>query len=510
MNKLIKKILFIFLYVSFGGSVFSNCVNKDNTRQKTQIPERLRISPINPHLLETQGGKPVFLNNNTIWELIRNSKREDIPDLIALCKKSGYNMVSAVILGESKNSDKTVYGVHAFKRGTNGLPNPLEPVTTTGNTPNKPEQYDYWDHIEYIVDLLAKNGMYISLHPAWGCWFSGHYLGERPGDHIIFSTEKIAYKYGQWLGSRYKNKTNIIWMLGGDRSAIYGKEHDYRNLYNAMAEGLADGVNGENKQDGQANYTTIPISFHPRKWAPNSSEWFHNAPWLMFNSIQDTPYDQVASIMHDFNLHPEKPVWLFEGRYEGPITAWGVRYQAYQTVFSGAFGHTYGGGTMYKFPPDWKKQTELPGSLQMKYLYYIAYKIWTDEQYVDRMPDQSLIIGDQGETKGDGISVGDGNGNNKANNGTSNRITAMRGASGKWALVYTANGRNINLDLSCLSSGKLNAYWFNPRNGKWWSGETETEKMTPFLKKVKIGNGSSVFDPPGVPEAENDWILLLK
>ena len=65
------------------------------------------------------------------------------------------------------------------------------------------------------------------------------------------------------------------------------------------------------------------------------------------------------------------------------------------------------------------------------------------------------------------------------------------------------------MDLSGLT-GRLNAYWFNPRNGLWWVSGTETEKMTPFKKEIKAGSGSLQFDPPGIPAEENDWVLMLK
>ena len=73
-------------------------------------------------------------------------------------------------------------------------------------------------------------------------------------------------------------------MIGGDRSAVYG-EKDYRNVFRAMAEGVADGVNGIDQQNQEADYSTTLMSYHPRKWKPNSSEWFHREPWLDFNSI---------------------------------------------------------------------------------------------------------------------------------------------------------------------------------------------------------------------------------
>jgi len=296
-------------------------------------------------------------------------------------------MISVAILipinGSVRGVGTTIYGIHGFENDSTGCPDPLRPITTPGNDPGIPGQYDFWDHVDYIVNQVVENKMYISVHPTWGELISGSYEGMLPGDTVIFNETK-AYKYGQWLGQRYGDKGNIIWMLGGDRSAIYDSKtkkfwndavQDFRALYRAMAEGLADGANGEDSHDGVADYSNIVISFHPRKWAPNSSEWFHNDPWLTFNSIQDTPEDQVESIPHDYNLAPIKPTWLFEGRYEGGITAWGVRYQAYQTMFSGAFGHTYGCEEIFNSPLDFKKLKVLPASQQMAHLYTIA-RVW--------------------------------------------------------------------------------------------------------------------------------------
>ncbi|MBE9509565.1 MAG: DUF4038 domain-containing protein, partial [Bacteroidetes bacterium] len=283
--------------------------------------------------------------------------------------------------------------------------------------------------------------------------------------------------------------------------------HDYREVWRAMAEGLADGANGVDNQDGKADYSNVLISFHPRKWAPNSSEWFHNDPWLVFNSIQDTPYDQVVSVPHDYSLVPAKPTWLFEGRYEGRISEWGVRNQAYQTVFAGGFGNTYG-SDIWKFPPNWRDLAMLPAAGQMAHLYTVAREIWTDTQFLDRMPDQDLIIGDRGSTYGDG--EWDQAGRKKDDPGSSDRITAIRGDNGTWAMAYSANGREITLDLSLLYNSKMNVYWFSPRNGKWWVNGEELNKLTPFQTGLVTGNGSYIFDPPGTPGINNDWVLILK
>ena len=513
--------MFIFIGISLFSLTNLSCINRkgNNLEQDTlKTHERLRVSRVNPRLLETVNGVPVFLNNYTAWKLIKNGTCEGMAELITICKNQKFNMISSVLLNDNNgvpySSDTSVYGDLPFICDSAGNPDPLMPDTTPGNDPKVPGQYDYWDHVDYVISLATANGMYISLLPTWGSWVSGGYNGPVPGDQIIFNKAN-AYKYGVWLGQRYGGKDNLLWMIGGDRSAIYDLKdglHDYREVWRAMAEGLADGANGVDNQDGQADFSNVLISFHPRKWAPNSSEWFHNDPWLAFNSIQDTPYDQVVSVPHDYSLVPAKPTWLFEGRYEGATSAWAVRYQAYQTVLAGGFGNTYG-SDIWKFPPNWRELTMLSGARQMAYLYTVAREIWTDAQFLDRMPDQKLIIGDQGDTKGDGMTVGDGDGGRtlgKKANATSDRVTAMRGGNGEWAMIYSANGRDISLDLTHLYSGNMDAYWFNPRNSMWWVNGEELNKLTPSQTGLVTGNGSYIFDPPGTPGINNDWVLILK
>lgn len=506
----------MFVIVSIFSFMHMSCTKikeNDNARNLVKTPARLRVSHVNPHLLETVEGKPVFLNNYTVWKLIKNATREEVVELMAICRDQKYNMISCVLLNDDYNGS-TVYGTLAFALDSLDNPDPLRPVVTAGNDIKVSGQYDYWDHVDYIIDMAGTHDMYISLHPTWGKWVSGEYSGPSPDDKIIFNEEN-AYQYGYWLGKRFGNKSNIIWMIGGDRSAVYELKdgvHDFRPVWRAMAKGLTDGTKSVTIDEGRSGHSDALISFHPRKWALNSSEWFHEDAWLTFNSIQDTPYDQIVSVPHDYNLKPVKPTWLFEGRYEGATSAWAVRYQAWQTVLAGGFGSTYG-SDIWDFPPNWHTLTQLPGAGQMTHLYTVVREIWTDEEFLDRMPDQGLIIGDQGDTKGDGMTIEDGDGGpdlGKKANATSDRITAMRGGDGKWAIIYSANGRDITLDLSRLSSGKMDVYWFNPRSGKWMVKDQKFDRQAPFLSDLKTGSNNHVFDPPSDPGPGNDWVLILK
>ncbi len=478
----------------------------------------LRVSK-NGHFLVHRDGRGFFPVADTIWAIAWRLTREQVDAYLQHRKDQQFNTI-ALVAFPSYEGGKIIpnaYGDYAFEVGQHGAWDPRRPITAPGDNPENATEYDYWDHLEYIIDAAESMGMYAVLLPAWGgCvagdWGNGHATAE-----IIFDVPG-AYAYGRWIGRRFNDKKNLLWMMGGDRSAIYG-ERDYRQVFRAMAEGVADGVNGVDQQDGKADYGTTLMSYHPRKWMPNSSEWFHDDPWLDFNSIQDQPLDQIAAVTLDYGLSPAKPTWLFEGGYEyrgagkGQYRDWQIRFQSYQTVFAGGFGVTYGSMNIYHCgggnasqvesiaigeTSPWEASLDEAGALDMQHLYRLMCSL-SNEQFLDRIPDQELIDGDTGGMEG--------------NEGViSHCIQATRGARGDYAMIYSADGRNIRLHMDRLAAPRMNAFWFNPRNGKWRTGDQESADQIAFKKDIPSGPGAALqeFDPPGNVGDGNDWVLVLK
>ena len=441
----------------------------------------LKVSD-NGRYLTTSDGNPLFLNADTCWQIPWKLTKEEIEFYLNKRKEQKFNAIGLVAFAMERVATN-VYGDHPFTI-SDGKYNPLSPIIK--------KEYDYWDHIEHIIDSAANKGIYIILLPTWGSRVAGDYRTGKSYSALIFD-EKKAYKYGKWIAERYKNKNNIIWMLGGDRNAVMGK-YDYRNVFNSLAKGLIAG-SGNKK---------ILISYHPRKWQPNSSAWFHNESWLSFNSIQDGPIDQMKAINYDLNLQPKKPTWLFEGGYEGRTRTggyvykdWQVRLQAYQTVFAGAFGETYGNMSIWDFKSDWKKRIDDPGANQLCHLVYLM-SLLSKEQYLGRVPDQSLLSGDTGKMTGcEGM--------------LSSLLTATRTKKGDLAMIYSANGGNITLKMHLLKGPKMYAYWFNPRTAQWGIRGKQIDKITPFKSNIRSGKRAEnyQFDAPDSPGNANDWVLIL-
>jgi hypothetical protein len=467
-------------------------------------PAPLRVSQ-NGRCLEDEHGHTVFLLADTAWSLAMRVPREEVETYLRKRRAQRFNAVTFVLYAPGRTAlvdgEKNVYGDAAFATA-NGKADPARPLTTDGSDPSDAAQYDYWDQVDHTLDLCRRLGLYAIVLPTWGSGVAGDHGGGSTGE-IVFN-EANAHAYGRWLGERYRDQKHVIWMLGGDRSAVYG-ERDYRPVFRAMAEGLADGVNGEGARDGKADYSTTLMSYHPRKDHPKSSEWFHGDAWLDFNSIQDWPEAQIGAVSLDRNLSPTKPTWLFEGRYEGywkrdykpeDWGEWQCRQQAWQTVLGGAFGHTYGHERVFGFGrdgADWRQHLDSPGARSMTHLARLMNCLKFEATRA-RVPDQSLLDGDAG----------------KAERLKSDSVTAARTENRRQAIFYTANGRPVRARLDQLAAGKFFAWWFNPRTGGFHSGEKETSRQKNFATGIATGPGAPVreFTPPTHGDGQ-DWVLVL-
>lgn len=223
----------------------------------------------NHRMLEHIDGSPFYPNAETAWSIAWELNRNEVVEYFSTRKDQGFNTIlMAALVHFGGGEAVSVMGDPAFEV-VGGKIDPSRPVVTPGSDPDDPEQYDYWDHLDFVLDSAAAHGLFVVLLPTWGNHVAGSWNG-RDTEEIVFDVAN-AYTYGRWIGDRYGLRTHLAWSLGGDRSAVYSSDKDYRPVWRAMAEGLSDGVNGENVQDGVSDYTTTLVTYHPRKTHPNSS-----------------------------------------------------------------------------------------------------------------------------------------------------------------------------------------------------------------------------------------------
>jgi Protein of unknown function (DUF4038) len=327
----------------------------------SQAMQRLKVSDNKRFILKADGS-PFFYLGDTAWELFHRLNREEADRYLKNRADKGFTVIQAVALAELD--------------GLN-TPNPYGHRPLVDNDPTKPDMNDgaandYWDHVDYIVKKAESLGLYIGFLPTWGDkWNRGRGAGPE-----VFNPQN-AEVYGEWLGRRYKDTPNIIWILGGDRSL---ETETHKEVIRSMARGLRKG-------DGGAHLQTL----HPRG-GEGSSAHFHNDDWLDFNMRQNghvtefnPRYEQTRI---DYDRTPTKPVIDGEPIYEdhpisfrakelGHSVAADVRRPMYWNLFTGAFGHTYGHHSVWQmWQPGrqpinnplmpWHEAIDQPGAAQMQ------------------------------------------------------------------------------------------------------------------------------------------------
>src|SRR5688572_1113377 len=440
---------------------------------EAQLP-LLKVSA-NKRYFVTGNNQPFFWLGDTGWLLFIKCNREETVQYLQTRKEQGFNVVQVMVLHGLQA--KNVYGDSALINQ-----NVASPVVTKGNSFSDNLAYDFWDHVDFVIDEAAKRGIYMALVPVWGS-------NVKDGKVSV----KQAEEYAKFLATRYKNKSNIIWLNGGDI-----KGSDGWDVWKVIGTTLK-------KYDPKHLMT-----FHPRG-RNSSSEWFHKENWLDFNMFQSghRTYAQDTSsneknhfgedswryVNTDYKLKPVKPTLDGEPSYENIpyglhdsiLPRWNdaeLRRYAYWSVFAGGAGFTYGENAVMQFHTigdkdanfgvnkNWKETIHAAGAEQMKYLK----KLVLSKSYFDRTPAQE-IIADNGQDK-------------------YNYLLATKGKN--YAMIYTYTGKNFKADLTKVKFKVKKLSWFNPSDGLIVNSWSSTK------------NGIVEFDPPGEQKNGNDWVLILE
>jgi hypothetical protein len=426
---------------------------------------RLKVSD-NKRYLVHQNGTPFFWLGDTAWELFHRLNREEADQYLKRRAEQGFTVVQAVALAEFDGLKEQ---------------NPYGEVPLINNDPATPNEA-YFKHVDYIVDKAAQYGIVIGFLPTWGDKVFKNSWGQGPE---IFN-QGNALVYGRYIGNRYKNRDNIVWILGGDRNPRDGSQDVA--IWRAMADGIQEGVGGTDK---------ALITYHPQ---PNgmeggASKWFQNEPWFDFNMHQNghcrfTPmYDHITV---SYNRQPIRPTMDAEPIYEdhpvcfnakdlGTSNAYDIRLYAYLDLFAGAHGHTYGCHDIWQMYSAkrpavnnphifWQEALDLPGANQMTHVK----RLLMARPLLDRVPDQSLIV--------------------ENDLGPADRIQATRGTD--YAFIYTAIGKPFTVNQGKISGKSIKATWFDPRTGKTQpAGTFDNQKP-------------QQFSPPSKGYGQ-DWVLVL-
>lgn len=422
-----------------------------NPSQHQKLP-LLKISGDHRYLV-TDNNQPFLWLGCTGWEMLHRLNKDETLVYLKDRAAKGFTVIQTVILAELD--------------GLN-TPNANGDLPLINNDPTKLNEA-YFQHVDWAIEQAEKLGLYLGLLPTWGDkWNKKWGVGPE-----IFTPEN-AEAYGELLAKRYLDHNNIIWILGGDRLP---ETETQRQIVQAMARGIRN------------IDTRHLITYHP--WGGTRATDAFNESWLdldMFQTGHDRRAKDFEFVRQSRAVSPARPIINGEPRYEnhpnrfdaknfGWMDDSDVRTAAFWSMLSGVAGYTYGCHDIwqmfdvYREPingarTSWQESIHLPGSKQLSFMK----KLLTAFPWQEMTNDQSLILNENPED-------------------SSYMICAI-GKKKDFLLAYTPMGKPIQIDLSKMNSQKVNAFWFNPRDGKSRKiGEYATTE-TPEFKPWSVGRGS--------------------
>jgi hypothetical protein len=425
---------------------------------------RLQLTP-NRRFLQYTDGTPFFYLGDTAWELFHRLTLAEADRYLANRAAKGFTVIQAVALAELEGLT---------------TPNANGDLPLYDEDPTRPNDA-YFRHVDAIVARANELGLIMGLLPTWGAYWRESGWNAHP----IFTPES-AYRYGQFLGERYR-ESGIIWILGGDRNLANDNEH-------AIITNMAAGLNAG---DGGIHLKT----YHPLG-PGRSAEILPDAAWLDFHMCQSShgahDHDNGLFIEADYAHTPTKPTVDGEPRYETiPVgfyfqnynrydrfDAYDVRQAAYWALLAGACGHTYGNNNIWQMwdvgrkpilwaDIPWHEALDHPGAFQMGLLR----RLFTARDFQRLRPAPELIV--------DGPRHGGA------------KVRAVCAEDGSFAFIYTPRGEGFTVDRRLLTAPRLKQSWFDPRYG------------SEHLIHAHDGGAFQTYTPPTSGRG-NDWLLILE
>jgi hypothetical protein len=432
-------------------------------------PPRLAPAPARPRFpmavskdrryLVDNAGNPYMIVGDSPWSLSTNLSVADMDYYFADRQAKGFNtalvglLVSPYIGGREDLS--TYDGMYPFTSGTG--------TSSDLSTPNPA----YWSRMDTMVQLAEKHAITLMLVPA-----------ETGALIPLLKNNGLSkdFAYGAFLGSRYKNSTNVIWISGNDYWASNWGSDPY---VIAVAKGIR---------------STDPDHIQTVELGTDMSS-VDDPNWVSLINLSAaytyTPtYDRMLKAYDD----PRRaPVFMAEANYEfenntgGPTTTdETMRRQEYWTMTSGAAGQLYGNCYTWRFPADWKSHLDTKAVDELGYVTSLFASLPWHKLVPDR--GHALLTGGYGECPAGGDVL------------QSTCATAARTDDGRLAVVYAPAVTRLTIDLATLN-GRVVARWYDPTTGLF----------TPVAGSPFATRGTQDFTSAGNNAAGNgDWVLVLQ
>ena len=406
------------------------------------VPTKLKIDSSKRFLVRADGSPFVWIGD-TFWLFSKLTRPQRIK-LLEDRQSKGFNVVMIRVGMGNKKVNEPI-----------GFEGDLEPIAS------------HFQEIDHLVAEANQRGMYVAIATGW--W------------QIIQDYDADAlYKFGKFIGDRYKDNDNVIWLSAGESGGYLRKQDLDFERVKSLVQGIRDGDTGNKLLTIHGDFQR-GTSFSRMNTLVDFNNW-QTSQWCCPDDLprkDKRNWTVWRAIAYDYEQSPIKPTFDSEAWYENtnlgggkPATAYNIRRRAYFSIFAGGFGHSYGGSGVWDAMSNFEQALELEGSTHIGYLSQLLHTL--EKDFLKLRPNQSMIVKGQSDDY-------------------AQHIQATSAIDGSYALAYTAGTRNFTLDLSSLSKESVSVIWFNPR----------TKELS---DRSTVTNNTQVnFATPGA----GDWVLVL-
>ena len=439
----------------------------------------LRVSPDGRSLLDARG-RPFLIKGESAWLLLANLTEVEQERYLADRAAKGFNLVEIMLL----NHDYT------------GPPNPVPPANRRGEQPFlRPGDFstpnDAWfDRALAFIDRAAARGIAVLIAPVY-LGFDGDREGWWQELTSPQNSRPVCFAYGRYLGQRFKERKNVIWLAGGDFAPPAGSEGEAR--HHEVLRGI--------REAGASQLWTGHWNFDHGGGISTDEALF--APEMALNGIYQYAYP-YAYAARASATRPARPAFLLESTYErehgksrlqpfrkawwwtmlsggGAGVIWGNNFLWMCESARGRYRATYGDADGTE--SSWEAELDSPGTQEVLYLHAFFEGI----AWHRLVP---LGIGGRPDPVTSGQTSRGGH------------IAVAAAPEHDLLVAYVppdgAGPRTFALDVSGIAR-PARARWYDPSTGAFRPGPALAPGVTEAVLETPGRNGSGV----------NDWVLLI-
>ncbi|HTS27856.1 MAG TPA: DUF4038 domain-containing protein [Bryobacteraceae bacterium] len=431
----------------------------------------LKISSANPRILVDHNNVPFLMVGDSPHSLFSNLSAVDAAAYLADRAARGVNSLWVNLLCirpvEGRLDGSLLDGTKPF---TATIPGTRYYDLTAPNEA-------YFTHVDRVIQTAADDAIVVMIDPL-----------ETAGwlQTALANGAVRCRAYGRYLGHRYKEFPNILWLNGNDFQTWSVPADDA--VITAVALGIQD-EDPKHLQTVELNYQAS-CSLDDPNWAP-----------IVGLNLAYTYYATYAEVLRCYNQSAKIPVFMGEANFEYERNAdedggspHVLRMQEYWTMLSGATGQLYGNKYIWRFLPEWKSHLESPGIVQLGFMA----KLFRTRKWYDLEPDQRHTFVTAGY--GSFIATGPPATPTRGRFAGNDYVTAALTPDGALGVAYLPQGGRITVAMGRLQNG-ISARWFDPTDNTF-----RNIAGSPFSVR-----GTVRFTAPGKNSAgDPDWVLVFE